>query len=123
MRHFTQTKLDANQAEVIKDVQSQGVHVTVLHEPVDTFMHNGTFGGFVEIKVKGRTMYTKKQIKWMAMSGPVPVAIVKSAEDVMRFLNSRQGLTQAQKDGLAAFLVGNDLKMWNAEQIERVLKG
>jgi hypothetical protein len=125
LRRYTKTKLDANQSEIISEVIRQGVNVVVILDPVDTFMHDGKdFGGFVEIKVSGRSTYTKKQLNWIAGSGPIPVAIVKNSDEAMAFLKTKQGLTQEQKNNIALFLLGNsDANKWNSEQVERAING
>ena len=123
MKLYRKTKIDANQKAIVDHIEGHGGRVIVLGDPVDLLGHWKGFTGLIEAKVSGRSTYTRKQLRWIAESGPIPVAIVKNGDEAMRFLQTRRGLSQEQKNWIAIFLVGNPGDKWNGEKIEKVING
>lgn len=123
MRRYTKTKLDANHKQIMDHIKDCGGQAVAILDPVDLFGFYDGFGGFIEVKAGKSDAYTRKQLHWIAESGPIPVAIVKDGESAMKFLATRQGLTQAQKDRIAIFLMTREGKLWNHQQVERAING
>jgi hypothetical protein len=123
MKRYTRQKTDANQTEIVEDIRRQGAKVEILGDPLDLLAwlpSSGKFG-LIEVKIDGsKAVYTREQLMWIANTG-LPVVIVKTSHQAMRFLETGEGVTQKQKDSLAAFLFRDKAKRFTPKIIEGVL--
>lgn len=113
--------LDTNHREIARELTGRGVEVVEVFQPLDLLCFWRGFIGWIEVKLpNSRAVYTRPQIKFIANTR-MPVTIAQTAQDAWNFLTSGEGLSQRQKDSLAAFLVQDDRKQWHREIIERAL--
>ncbi len=115
-------KKDSTHRPICDELRKHGIEVVETLYPVDAHISRGDFFGWLEIKPEGRGTYTLMQLKFIS-SVRAPVQIVKTTAEALYFLKSRQGLSQAQQDRLAAFCVTAKKEKYNSEIIDRVLKG
>ncbi len=122
MRNYLKNKVDANQKDIVDDIRRMGGKVELLGDPVDLFgWLPGKFWGFIEVKMPGsKAKYTRIQLLWIANT-QLPVAIVKSSDEAMDFLQTGHGLTQKQKDAIAGFLLYNPAKFFTPSEIDPLL--
>jgi len=123
MNHYAQ-KRDASHTQLVNDIRSQGVEVIEIMKPLDILcrLKRTGFIGFIEIKPTGRRTYTTKQLRFIAET-TVPVSFAQDAAEAMRFLKTQVGLSQLEKNRLAAFCATATKDKYNGEMIARVLKG
>lgn len=114
-------KRDANHKAVADHLRAYGVEVNEVLDPLDLLCEYKGFVGFCEVKVNGKSTYTRTQLDFIANT-KIPVAIVKDGGEAMRFLKTKQGLAQKQKDALAGFLAITEGNKWHNAAIERVLE-
>ena len=112
--------MDANHSAVCSEARSQGVDVVEILKPVDAIAHLAGYVSFIEIKVPGRTTWTRDQLKFISETR-FPVAIVTTSSELMKAMRTRVSLSKTQKDAIAGFLALNKGVKWNGEQIKRVL--
>lgn len=114
---------DRNAAGIIAEIRKRGVEVEEIFQPLDllAWLPN-KFWGLVEIKMPGsQAKWTRKQIEFISRTR-LPVTIVTNADEAMLFLKTGEGLTQAGKDSLAAFLIKNsEKKFFTPAEIQKVL--
>lgn len=121
MRRRAINKLDENHTRICQTLRKLGVDVIEILHPVDLVVCDGKgFAGFCELKPEGRGTYTRMQLKFLSET-KTPITIAKTAQDVLDFLKRREGLSQRQKDALAAFLLKSEGNKWNSEAVERIL--
>lgn len=114
---------DGNHKQIVSEVRQQGVEVIEIMKPVDIIVGRRGFTGFVEIKTKSRKANIRRsQVEFMAETTRA-VAFAKDADEVMRFVQTGNGLTLDQKRRLAVFLQYDDRDRWHPRLIEDVLAG
>lgn len=97
-----------------------GIEVVELLRPVDAIGILNGWVSFIEIKVEGRTTYTREQLAFIAGT-KFPVNIVRTSAELVQKMKGKQSLTQGQKDALSGFLALNKGAKWNGEKIDRIL--
>lgn len=113
--------LDKNHRPIMKELQQQGIEVVEVFKPLDMLVFRQGFTGWVEVKKpNSSSVFTRPQIVFMAATR-MPVVIAHEAMDVIAFIKAGVGLSQRQKDALAAFLLKDDRKQWHHQLIERIL--
>lgn len=114
---------DRNAPDIISELLKRGAEVEEIFQPLDLLASLPTkFWGLLEIKMPGsQAKWTRKQIDFISRTR-LPVAIVTNADEAMLFLKTGEGLAQAGKDALAAFLIKNrEKKFFTAAEINAVL--
>lgn len=113
---------DGNHAEIVEELRSRGLEVIETERPLDCLVFDNGWTGWMEIKTTARNAMIKRgQLEFIAATD-MPVAIVKTAEQALRFIKDRRGYTPTQKAVISGLLVRNPgVKQWHPAAIERVL--
>jgi len=121
-RKWTHDKPDANAGAIIAFLKIQGIEVVRTDRPVDCLIANNGKIGWLEIKTDDPDAKIKRsQLEFMSETS-MPCAFAKNEGEALIFAERMEGLTQTDKDKLAAFLVRNQGKEWRPSVIEKVIK-
>lgn len=112
---------DKNHAEVRDHLRKHGVEVVEIFDPLDLLCFYRGLTALVEVKPKRRdATYTRRQMKFIAETN-IPVTIAKDGEAAMEFLQTKKGLTAAQKRSLTFLLLSDPSKTFRPVAIEKAL--
>lgn len=122
-RKWTHDKPDANAAGIIAFLRIHGIEVVRTDRPVDCLIYNDGRTGWLEIKDDSpNAKILRSQLEFMSETS-MPCAFAKNEGEALIFAERMEGLTQTDKDRLAAFLVRNQGKEWRPSVISKVLNG
>jgi hypothetical protein len=112
MKFNRNDKRDANHSQIADHLRKHGFEVVDTDRPLDIYIYEPSMrvGGWAEIKVNGSKGAIKRsQIKFMSETR-IPVQFVTDEQEAMNFACTFEGLSQKQKDGLAALLIREPAK-------------
>lgn len=113
---------DGNHRGIVSELESRGVEVVELMQPVDLLARLGDFVAFLEVKQPGsRARWTRTQLQFIANTR-FPVGIVTSADEAWQVLTGGKALlTLGQKDRIQVFLMKTNDKFFTPKEIAEVL--
>lgn len=107
MKFNRNDKRDANHSQIANHLRKHGFEVVDTDRPLDIFVYEPAKKrcAWMEIKVPGSQGAIKRsQLKFMSETR-IPVQFVTDEQEAMNFACTFEGLTQKQKDALAALLI------------------
>ena len=112
---------DGNHADIVNALRGCGIEVIETERPVDALVFNETQAGWIEIKTEARNATIRRsQLEFIAKT-KMPVALVKTPDEALKFAKTMEGLSQRQKDALAVFLMKDKGKAFHPAKVEGIL--
>jgi len=113
---------DQNHGEIVAFLRTSGIEVIETERPVDCLVYNGEGSGWMEIKTTARNASVRRgQLEFFSETN-MPVEIVTSEGDALRFALNLDGWTQKQKDAIAVFLMKNPgVDKFHPAKVEKAL--
>ncbi len=109
---------DKNHKAVMQGLRDRGVTVVETFDPLDLICKFRDYVSWVEVKSEdGNRRYTRKQLKFIAET-TFNVVFASTAEDAYKTLCEGSGLTQRQKNGIAAMLLRNEKDLFTPKDVD-----